>query len=80
MSAGDRITTPRCLRPVRRYEFRTDRGPRGDLDPVCWRPAGHPGRRHLSRWAYLRELERRLRRDKGRPRRKGRSRRQGLAA
>ena len=57
MSAGDQITTPRCRAPMTRYGK-----PGRDYDfPVCWRPAGHRGRRHLSRWAYLRELERILR-------------------
>lgn len=48
--------TPRCLHPV---EFRNVNEPRDDLSPVCWRRAGHanPGR-HLSLYAYLRELER----------------------
>lgn len=54
MSAGDRLIRPRCGRPVKRY----DKPGRDDPEPVCWRPEGHPGDKHLSRWAYLKELER----------------------
>jgi hypothetical protein len=52
MSAGDYITGPRCLHPLKLYAERTD------PSAVCWRRKGHPGNRHLSRWAYLRELRR----------------------
>lgn len=49
------MITARCLAPMRMHEHGV---PRLDT-PVCWRPLGHSGpERHLSRWAYLRELER----------------------
>jgi hypothetical protein len=54
---------PRCLKPMKRH------GRDSDPDPVCWRPRGHEdgGRpaseRHLSRRAYLNELERGRRAD-----------------
>lgn len=53
MSAGDHVTGSRCNRPLRYY----DKPDRTDFFPVCWRPAGHPGK-HLSRFAYLNELKR----------------------
>jgi hypothetical protein len=56
---GDQITAPRCLHPMAFYAKPGHAGP----DPVCWRPAGHPRPdRHMSKYAYLRDLERSLRR------------------
>jgi hypothetical protein len=57
VSAGDYITGPRCLHPVKLYA----KPGRVDEDPVCYRPLNHPGTKHLSRWAYLRDLERKAR-------------------
>jgi hypothetical protein len=57
MSAGDYITGPRCGEPVTYYR----KPGRGYSSAGCWRPAGHPGGKHLSQWAYLRELERKAR-------------------
>jgi hypothetical protein len=50
---------PRCLHPVKKYEVRRpwdelDTAARRDPDPVCWRPKGHLGDRHISRASYER--------------------------
>jgi hypothetical protein len=47
------LAAPRCLVPMRAYDRA---GEIPELTRVCWRPAGHPGRRHASRAAYLRTL------------------------
>ena len=66
--AGQMIDTQRCLAPVEYYEVARMRDefdviwPRDEASAVCWRPAGHPGERHVSKAAYLRALEYRRRR------------------
>jgi hypothetical protein len=51
---GSQIEAPRCLKPLTRY----DKPGRQDAFPVCWRPKDHRGAKHLSKWAYERELGR----------------------
>ena len=48
-------TTARCGHPMEFHESAAE--PRVDFEPVCGRPP-HEGNRHLSRWAYERELAR----------------------
>ena len=66
--AGQMIDTQRCLVPVEYYEVCRPRDqfdviwPRDEAAAVCWRPAGHPPGRHVSKAAYLRALEYRRRR------------------
>jgi hypothetical protein len=55
------VSTPRCGHPVEYYELRRepdkmDVVPRGPDRSRCWRPRGHPGRRHVSEAAYRRML------------------------
>ena len=65
--AGLMIDSPRCLHPVEFYTVARGRDeldviwPRAAEGSVCWRPAGHPGSRHVAKASYLRELERRRR-------------------
>lgn len=62
MTAAGNITGPRCGAPLKYLDYPG----RDDYPfPVCWRPAGHPPGRHLSRWAYLRELGRQDGRKRG---------------
>lgn len=48
------ITTPRCGHPVA-YRAKNDDGT--GATARCWKRAGHPGTKHLSRPAYEHELE-----------------------
>jgi hypothetical protein len=63
MSAGEHITAPRCLHPMRYHDLGPGR-PRQDRYPVCWRPQHPEGTRHISQYAYVRDLERTARRRK----------------
>jgi hypothetical protein len=56
----------RCRHPVRYRELAGQS--RTDVFPVCWRPAGHPGGRHLSEYAIRKLQERNQRRCRARPR------------
>lgn len=69
--AGSKVTAPRCLQPVKPYKLSRYPGESPAAFPVCWRRKGHATGRHLSRAAYLRELDRAIRRNKRRPRAQG---------
>lgn len=56
MSSSD--LGPRCLHPMTYYDIPGRAEGLRDIFPVCWRPAGHPGNRHLSQFAYEREQAR----------------------
>ena len=50
------LAGPRCRHPMKAYELSRYDGQPPELFPVCWRPEGHPGKRHASYAAYMRDL------------------------